>query len=104
MDKRDDIINKVRQYKQLVIDSKFPMQIENVYLFGSYAKGTSREHSDIDVALVVSQFKGDFFKVIPPLWKLRRQIDFRIEPHVVARDADFAGLIDEIHRTGIEIH
>ena len=103
MDKRNDIISKVKQFKQLVIDSKFPMKIENVYLFGSYAKGMPREHSDIDVAFVVDNFKGDFFKIIPPIWKLRRQVDFRIEPHVVARDADYAGFIDEIRRTGIEI-
>jgi len=104
MDERNDIINKVRKYKQLVIDSKFPMKIENVYLFGSYAKGTPRKHSDIDVAFVVNRFKGNFFKVIPPIWKLRRQVDFRIEPHVVARDTDYAGFIDEIKRTGIEIN
>jgi len=103
MNKRDDIIRKVGQFKQLVIDSKFPMQIENVYLFGSYAKGTPREHSDIDVAFVVKRFKGIFFKVIPPLWKLRRQIDLRIDPHVIARNTDYAGMIDEIERTGILI-
>jgi len=103
MDERNDIISKVRKYKQLVIDSKFPMPIENVYLFGSYAKGTSSEHSDIDVAFVVKKFKGDFFKVIPPIWKLRRQIDFRIEPHVIARDSDYAGMLDEIQQTGILI-
>ena len=60
MDKRDDIIGKVRKYKQLVLNSNFPMKIESVYLFGSYAKGKPHEHSDIDVALVVKRFKGDF--------------------------------------------
>jgi predicted nucleotidyltransferase len=104
MDERNDIISKVRKFKQLVLDSKFPMQIENVYLFGSYAKGTPREHSDIDVAFVVDRFKGNFFKVIPPIWKLRQQVDFRIEPHVIARDTDYAGFIDEIQRTGILIN
>jgi len=103
MDERNDIINKVKKFKQLVIDSEFPMKIENVYLFGSYANGTPREHSDIDVAFVVNRFKGNFFKVIPSIWKLRRQVDFRIEPHVVARDNDYSGFIDEIRRTGIEI-
>ena len=103
MDKRDDIISKVKQFKQLLIDSSFPMKIESVYLFGSYANGTPHEHSDIDVALVVKRFKGDFLKVIPPIWKLRRQIDFRIEPHVIARDTDYAGFINEIQRTGIQI-
>jgi len=104
MDERNDIINKVSRFKQLVVDSKFPMPIEAVYLFGSHAKGTPREHSDIDVAFVVNTFRGDFFKVIPPIWKLRRQIDFRIEPHVIARDTDYAGLIDEIQKTGILIN
>jgi predicted nucleotidyltransferase len=104
MDERDDIISKVKKFKQLVFDSNFPMKIESVYLFGSYAKGMPHEHSDIDVALVVKRFKGDFFKVIPPIWKLRRQVDFRIEPHVIARDTDYAGLLNEIQRTGILIN
>ena len=104
MDERDDIIGKVKKYKQLVIDSSFPMKVENVYLFGSYAKGLPHKDSDIDVALVVKRFKGDFFKVIPPIWKLRRQIDFRIEPHVIARDTDYAGFLDEIQKTGILIN
>jgi len=104
MDENDNIIYKVKLYKKLVVESKFPMQIENVYLFGSYAKGTPHEHSDIDVAFVVKKFKGNYFKVIPPIWKLRRQVDCRIEPHVIARDTDYAGLIDEIQRTGILIN
>jgi len=104
MDEKNDIINKVSRFKQLVIGSKFPMSIEAVYLFGSYAKGAPREHSDIDVAFVVDKFKGNFFEVIPPIWKLRRQVDFRIEPHVIARDTDYAGMIDEIQKTGILIN
>jgi predicted nucleotidyltransferase len=102
MDKREDIIDKVRTYRDLVVQS-FPMKIEQVYLFGSYAKGTPCKDSDIDVAFVVNRFEGDFFKVIPPIWKLKRQVDIRIEPHVIARDADYAGFLDEIRRTGIEI-
>jgi predicted nucleotidyltransferase len=102
MDKREDIIDKVREYKSLV-QKDFPMKIEKVYLFGSYAKGTPREHSDIDVAVVVNHFEGNFFDVIPPIWKLTEQVDFRIEPHIIARDTDFSGLLDEIQRTGVEI-
>ncbi|MDR1974110.1 MAG: nucleotidyltransferase domain-containing protein [Bacteroidales bacterium] len=102
MDSRSDIINKVKTYKALV-QKDFPMKIEKAYLFGSYAKGTPREHSDIDVAFVVDHFEGDFFKVIPPIWKLTEQVDFRIEPHVIARNTDYAGMLDEIRRTGVEI-
>jgi hypothetical protein len=40
----------------------------------------------------------------PLLWRLKRQVDFRIEPHVIARDTDYAGMIDEIQKTGILIN
>ena len=104
MDKREDIINKVNAYQIIVRQSDFPMPIEAVYLFGSYAKGTANKDSDIDVALVVNSFKGDYFDVIPPIWLLREKVDFRIEPHVIARDTDYAGFLNEIQKTGILIN
>jgi predicted nucleotidyltransferase len=103
MDKRDDIVEKVKDYQTLVRNSNFPMPIEAVYLFGSHAKGTAHKDSDIDVALVVNHFDGDFFDVIPPIWLLRESVDFRIEPHVIARDTDYAGFLDEIRQTGIQV-
>jgi predicted nucleotidyltransferase len=86
MDKRDDIIDKVRAYKELVKTS-FPVKIDRFWLFGSYAKGTPREHSDIDVALVVEHLNDDygFLETEPQLWALTMQVDSRIEPVVVAR-------------------
>ena len=104
MDKREDIIGKVKDYQKLVKQSNFPMPIEAVYLFGSYAKGTASKDSDIDVALVVNSFYGDYFEVIPPIHRLTEKIDFRIEPHVIARDTDYMGFLDEIQRTGILIN
>jgi len=103
MDEREDIIEKVMNYQMLVKQSSFPMLIEAVYLFGSYAKGTANKHSDIDVAFVVNHFDGDFFDIVPPILRLRETIDFRIEPHVIARDTDYAGFLDEIQHTGIRI-
>jgi predicted nucleotidyltransferase len=104
MDKREVIIEKVKAYKDLVEDS-FPVKIDRFYLFGSYAKGMPRKHSDIDVALVVEHLDDgyDFFKTEPLLWKLTRQVDDRIEPVLIARDTDYTGFLDEIQRTGVEI-
>lgn len=99
MDKRE-AINKVRQYK-LLLGKHF--EIETVYLFGSYAKETGREDSDIDVAIVVDSIPGEFFTVNPLLWKLRRQIDDRIEPILIDKNNDTSGFLDEIKRNGIEI-
>jgi predicted nucleotidyltransferase len=104
MDKKDDIIKKVLDYKSLVTKS-FPIKIEQFWLYGSYAKGTPREHSDIDVALVVEHLENDydFFETEPLLWRLRRQVDYRIEPVLIARDTDYGGFLDEITKTGIEV-
>ncbi len=99
MDKRE-AINIVRAYRHLLKDH---FRFENVYLFGSYAKGTNREDSDIDVAIIVDRVEGDYFSVNPLLWKLRRQIDDRIEPILVERDFDDADFLGEIQKYGIEI-
>jgi predicted nucleotidyltransferase len=104
MDKREVVIEKVKTYKDLVRKS-FPVTFEQCYLFGSYAKGTPREHSDIDVALVVNHL-DDSYSILntePLLWKIGRQVDFRISPVVIARDTDYAGFLGEIQKTGIEI-
>jgi predicted nucleotidyltransferase len=99
MDK-NEVINKVKRYKVLLKDY---FNLETVYLFGSYARDTYDENSDIDVAVVVSDVTGDFFSVNPLLWKLRRQIDDRIEPILIDRNNDRSGFLEEIKRNGIEI-
>jgi predicted nucleotidyltransferase len=104
MDKTTDIIDKVRIYKELVKTS-FPVDIEQFYLFGSYAKGDQHKDSDIDVALIVEHLDENYsiLHTEPLLWDLCEQVDFRIEPHVIACDTDYAGFLDEIKKTGIEV-
>jgi predicted nucleotidyltransferase len=99
MDK-NEAIKKVREYS-LLLRNNFPL--EKVYLFGSYAKNTFHADSDIDVAIVVKHIEGDYFAIHPLLWKLRRQIDDRIEPVLFERDHDNGGFLSEIEKYGIEI-
>lgn len=99
MDKRE-AIKKVKAYRLLLNDY---FKLEKVYLFGSYAKGNYREDSDIDVAIVVNRIDGDYFSINPLLWKLRRQVDDRIEPILIEKDFDDAHFLEEIQRSGIEI-
>jgi predicted nucleotidyltransferase len=99
MDK-EEAINRVKEYSILL--RKY-IPFEKVYLFGSYAKNTNRVDSDIDVAIVVKHIEGDFFAIQPLLWKLRRQIDDRIEPILIEKDNDRGGFLTEIQRNGIEI-
>jgi predicted nucleotidyltransferase len=104
MDKREDIIEKAKTYKNLVI-SNFPYKIDQFWLFGSYAKNKAKKYSDIDIALVVNRLDDNYncLESDPILWRLTRQVDTRIEPVLVAQDTDYAGFLDEIQRTGILI-
>jgi uncharacterized protein len=99
MDK-GEAINKVKEYSILL---KKHMALEKVYLFGSYAKNTNHADSDIDVAIVVNKLEGEYFTIQPLLWKLRRQVDDRIEPILIEKDNDFGGFLIDIQRNGIEI-
>lgn len=99
MDK-GEAINKVRQYRLLLQNY---LSFEKIYLFGSYARNTNREDSDIDVAIVVNHIDGDYFSINPLLWKLRRQIDDRIEPILIEKDHDEGDFLSEVQKYGIEI-
>jgi len=80
------------------------LDIRRAYIFGSYAKGTQRDESDIDIAIVFSHM-DDFFEIQMELFRRRREIDLRIEPHPFDED-DFSEnnpVAAEIMNTGIEI-
>ena len=73
------IYKEVFEYISLLKNRK--IHIQQAYLFGSYAKGTADEWSDIDLALVTDGFIGDSFDFRFMLAKLARSIDPDIEPH-----------------------
>ena len=56
------------------------LDVRRAYIFGSYAKGTQREESDIDIAVVFGHM-DNFFEMQMELFRRRRKIDLRIEPH-----------------------
>jgi len=99
----DQIKSLIKQYIEIIKQHK--IEIEKVYLFGSYARGTATADSDIDIALISQDFDGDRFldrrKIVP----LRREIDRRLEP-IPYRTEDFNKsdpLALEIITNGIEI-
>ena len=51
---KNEVIDIVRKYKEMVLSTIGPA---SVYLYGSYSKGSAREDSDIDVAVVVPEVK-----------------------------------------------
>jgi predicted nucleotidyltransferase len=74
-----------------------------VVLFGSYAKGTAHKDSDIDVAVVVDRSRRDPLTASTELFRLRRDIDVRIEPVLLERIHDESGFLEEILKTGVQV-
>ena len=68
-----------KQYLSFTNKNGFP--VIKGFLFGSYAKGSQDEDSDIDIALVLAKFDNNFDTEMQ-LAKLTRNIDIRIEPHL----------------------
>ena len=55
MDK-NDILNILKRFKELLEHNN--IHIDRLILFGSWAKGTQQEGSDIDVVIVSNDFNG----------------------------------------------
>jgi predicted nucleotidyltransferase len=71
-----------------------------VILFGSYINGTPNEDSDIDVGVIFDGFAGDYRKTTQRLWRLRREISYDIEPHLLDAANDPSGFTGHVLATG----
>jgi len=100
MDKRQAIIIATKYIDSL----KDKYDIRRVILFGSYAKGTYTNDSDIDLAIIMNNVT-DRIDIQAELMKLRRKVDLRIEPHPFDY-SDFNHndpMVDEILKYGINL-
>jgi predicted nucleotidyltransferase len=75
-----------------------------IVLFGSYAKGTNKEESDIDVAVIVEKIDGSFLEKEAGLYKIRRNIDENIEPVLFEAGSDKSGFLESILSYGEVIY
>jgi len=100
MDKTD-ALNIAQRYAETLRNS---FDFKKVILFGSYAKGNHREDSDIDIAVVFSDYANRLDRQVE-LMKLTRLIDTRIEPHPF-RENEFEisnPFVNEIMTYGTEV-
>ena len=101
-----------RAINQEIMDSvnKFIEEIKKRYnvtaiiLFGSYAKGTNNEDSDIDIAVISDDFE-DIYDCMAILMGMTWDIDARIEPHPIKMKDFEEGnpFVQEIIDTGIKV-
>lgn len=100
MDKRE-VLEKLKKFSDIVVEKYNPLKI---VLFGSYAKGTNKEESDIDVAVIVEKIDGSFLEKEAGLYKIRRNIDENIEPVLFEAGSDKSGFLDSILSYGEVIY
>ena len=101
-EKKADIIKTLRKLLIALNENKVP--ISEAYLFGSYARESSSQYSDIDVALISEALTGIRYLDIKKIGRLVRNIDYRIEIHPFSlKDKGESMFLDEIIRTGIRV-
>lgn len=96
MDK-SQIVEIAKNYSVVVLNH---FQVKKVILFGSQVNGNVHESSDIDIAVIVNQLEDDLLSSEAKLYKLRREIDLRIEPILLDEAKDASGFIQDILKDG----
>ena len=98
------VLQQAKKYAAQI--RKSYQNIDSIYLFGSSVKGNFKKYSDIDVAVIMKIRETDFFNIESRLMILRRNIDLRIEPHLITLSDFNEGhpLSEEILKNGIKIN
>ena len=94
---REEINAIAQKYADLV---KEEMDVESIYLFGSFVNNSYSADSDIDIAVIADDFSGDMVEDTLRLMRIRRKVDTRIEPHPLKKDHPF---VKEVIATGRRI-
>ena len=100
---KNNIQKIVREYGSLLAN-KWP--IEQLIVFGSHAKGTAHEWSDIDLCVVSPSLGKHVFDEMVALDKLTPQVDDRLEVHPMSPQDllnPYDTLATEIRKYGIPI-
>jgi len=95
MDKK--VVKIARLYAEKV---KNYLPVNMIVLYGSHVKGTATKSSDIDIAIVVDKFSGDYLKISSDLFGLVRSVNKRIEPVLLCRKNDRSGFLENIMKNG----
>ncbi len=95
------VLELVRRFAERARES---LDVREVILFGSYARGTATETSDIDVAVVIDTPVDDWWEASTKLFQMRRDLALALEPVLLDASADRSGFLEEIRRTGQVIY
>ncbi|MDY7027560.1 MAG: nucleotidyltransferase domain-containing protein [Spirochaetota bacterium] len=98
---REEIIELIRTYAKKISDIA---PFYEILLYGSWARGTAKENSDIDIAVFVSEDPDDLIETEAKLWDRCREVDLRLEPLLIVDKDDPSGFKDMVKKTGIRVY
>ncbi|MDR3244243.1 MAG: nucleotidyltransferase domain-containing protein [Elusimicrobiota bacterium] len=81
MAKKSDLSKAARIALEYSKTLKANMKINKMYIFGSYVNGTNHIDSDIDIAVISDDFKGDCIDDGVKLMMFLKDKELIIEPH-----------------------
>ena len=96
----DTRINEITNYAKIVRER---YDLKAIYLYGSLAKGTANEHSDIDVAIVIDPVNPDeYMSVLSGLFSIAADFESSIEPNLLVDDGVYNkySFLAEVIETG----
>ena len=94
----DKEIIKIAKLYAKKVKARYPVKM--VVLYGSHARGTANELSDIDIAVVVDKVTGDYLKISADLFNMVRDVSIRIEPVLLSRANDRSGFLESVLKQG----
>ena len=97
-------IARIQRYKRALKNAG--IAVEKIIVFGSQAKGTALPMSDIDIAVVSSDFGKDYQDEAVRLMHIRTRDILEIEPHPFHPDDlndRWSSLANEITKHGIHV-
>lgn len=101
----DDVVKIVKEYLNELSDKG--VYISRCFLYGSHARNTATEDSDIDLMLVSPLFDQNVERFWPALWLSDIRTENRIEPLAVGENRfqtdDMSPIIEVVRQEGIEI-
>lgn len=96
MDKNEAL--KIAQ--SFVNEVKGEFNLLKVILFGSYHNGNQTLDSDIDLAIIVNEFKDNYLISLSLLNKFSRKVNPIIEPVLFLNGKDPSGFLEHIEKNG----
>ena len=96
----EKVLTVAREYAAAV---RKTMNVQDIFLYGSHARGEAKKDSDIDITVVADQVPGDYLDTMASLWRLTNDVDEDIEPVLLLTSDDESGFLDTVRRTGIAV-